>query len=140
MRQVFKMASSGNIPLCELTGEHNCLLEETGKCPIEEAANLIGKKWTILILRELLKDKKRFNEIQKSLGRIGPRVLSSRLDELEENGIVKRVAYAEVPVRVEYSLTERGGDLRDVVVGMSEWWRKWNGNGDKNSKNKFQQI
>ena len=136
------MAGSSHIPLCELTGEHNCLLEEIGKCPVEEIANLIGKKWTILILRELLKDKKRFNEIQKSLGGIGPRVLSSRLDELEEKGIVKRVAYAEVPVRVEYSLTERGEDLRDVVVGMADWWRKWGGGGyrTENSKDKFQQI
>ena len=124
------MVNSDGISMCKITKKNPCLLEKAGKCPVEETANLIGKKWTILILRELLKDKKRFNELLRSLKGISPRVLSDRLDELGENGVVNRNAYAEVPLRVEYSLTEKGGDLKDAVASMAEWWMKWNGGGD----------
>ena len=112
---------------CPITGKDRCLLEETGKCPAEETANLIEKKWAILILRELLNGRRRFNEVLKSLNGISPRVLSKRLNEMEENGIINRKIYAEVPLRVEYSLTEKGLDLKDVMVSMAEWWIKWNG-------------
>ena len=109
---------------CSVVGKDKCILEE-GKCPVEEAANLIEKKWTILILRELFNGKRRFNELLKSINGISPRILSKRLNEMEEYGIIDRNAYAEVPIRVEYSLTEKGEDLEDLILGMAKWWMKW---------------
>ncbi|ODS35485.1 hypothetical protein BEH94_06570 [Candidatus Altiarchaeales archaeon WOR_SM1_SCG] len=102
-----------------------CFLEETGMCPVEETANLIGKKWVILILRELLAGTRRFNELLRSLKEISPGVLSNRLNEMKKCGIIQRKVYAKVPLRVEYSLTEKGLDLKDTVVSMVEWWMKW---------------
>lgn len=110
---------------CPITGKENCLLEETGKCPVEETANLIGKKWVIMILRELFAGKKRFNELLKTLEGISPGVLSERLRDMEKYEILKRKAYAEVPLRVEYSLTEKGKDLKRSIVSMAEWGIKW---------------
>ena len=69
---------------CPITGIGSCLLEEKGECPVEETAKLIGKKWVILILRELLAGKRRFNELLRSLKGISPSVLSNRLNEMEK--------------------------------------------------------
>ena len=117
----------GCYPGCPITGEEKCLLEETGKCPVVETAKLIEKKWTISILREFINGKKRFNEVLKSLEGISPRVLSDRLREMEESGIINRKAYAEIPLRVEYALTEKGQDLENAIASMAEWWMEWNG-------------
>ena len=119
------MTNLHGTPNCPIMGTDKCLLEEIGKCPVEETAKLIGKKWVILILRELFSGKRRFNELLRSLDGISPGVLSDRLNEMEKNGIINRKVYAEVPLRVEYSLTEKGLDLKNTVASMAEWWTKW---------------
>ena len=94
-------------------------------CPVHRAWELLGKRWTALIIRDLIKGKKRFGELQKSLGEVSPKMLSRRLDELEDCGIVKRDVYPEVPLRVEYSLTRKGKDLKMVIDSMAVWGKKW---------------
>ena len=111
---------------CPILGTKECLLEKSGNCPCEQTAKLLGKKWMILMLRELLARPRRFNQILKSLEGISPGILSARLNELEGMGIAKRKVYDETPVKVEYSLTEKGRGLKDALVCMSEWWTKWN--------------
>ncbi len=95
--------------------------EETPRCPVETTLNLIGDKWKILILRDLSDGTKRFGELKKSIGDISQKVLTSNLRRMEECGLVSRVAYAEVPPRVEYSLTELGKSLQPVLRAMAEW-------------------
>lgn len=90
-------------------------------CPIERTMQVIGRKWTLLILRDLFDGTKRFGELSDSLGGISPKTLSERLRQLEEQGIIKRTIYAEVPPRVEYKLTERGESLRNILEAMKEW-------------------
>ncbi|PKP60474.1 MAG: transcriptional regulator [Candidatus Altiarchaeales archaeon HGW-Altiarchaeales-1] len=106
-------------------GINKCIFEETGKCPITEISNILAKRWVMQIMRELLAGNRRFNELQKSLKNISPRVLSERLDEMEKYGIIKRKIYAEVPVKVEYSLTEKGLELKDSLNALTKWWIKW---------------
>ena|SRR3989338_9008451 len=95
--------------------------EKKIKCPVEKTLNIIGKKWAALIIRDLLGGKKRFGQLLTSLLGISPRTLSARLDELENRKIVKRVAFTEVPLRVEYSLTKRGRELHYIIDQMSRW-------------------
>lgn len=90
-------------------------------CPIEKTLRIIGKKWTVLILRDLRTGTKRFNELLNSLEGISPKTLSERLKELEESGVVRRVVYPEIPPRVEYSLTEKGQSLDGVLEAMVSW-------------------
>ncbi|MBI4080418.1 MAG: helix-turn-helix transcriptional regulator [Candidatus Levybacteria bacterium] len=94
------------------------------KTCVMRAIKIIGSKWTILILRELCENKKRFNELQRSLQGISPKTLSLRLKELEEEGIVQKKIFAEVPLHVEYSLTRKGQSLRDIIDKMREWGEK----------------
>lgn len=110
---------------CPIMGTDKCIFEETGKCPITEISNILAKKWTIQIIRELLAGNKRFNELQKSLQGISPRVLSERLDELEKYEIIKRKVSIDVPIKVEYSLTEKGIDLKNSLMSLAKWWIKW---------------
>lgn len=86
-------------------------------CPVEAIAEIIGRKWVSLILRDLAKGVQRFGELQHSLI-ISPRVLSSRLQELEDDGLVRREVFAEVPPRVEYTLTEKGRLLIPLIDEM----------------------
>ena len=95
--------------------------EDHQRCPIERTLQVIGGKWTLLILRDLFDGTKRFGELRRSLDGISPKTLSERLRQLEAEGIVRRVIYAEVPPRVEYSLTEKGQGLRDILDGMRAW-------------------
>ena len=97
----------------------------TPQCTVERTVNVIGGKWTTLIVRELLGGTKRFGEIRTSLTGVSPKTLTDRLRELEAHGILEREVYAEVPPRVEYSLTERGRALRPIFDAMSEWGGKW---------------
>lgn len=90
-------------------------------CPVERAANVIGGKWTLLILRDLFTGTKRFGELRASLTGISPKTLTERLRALEQEGIVVRKIYPEVPPRVEYSLTTRGQKLGPIIEGMREW-------------------
>lgn len=92
---------------------------------IAAAMEIIGSKWTALILRDLVGGPKRFGELEKSLAGISPRTLSQRMDDLESQGIVTRKTYAEVPPRCEYSLTEKGEDLIPILKQMAVWGDKY---------------
>ncbi len=90
-------------------------------CPVETTLLLIGDKWKVLILRDLMDGTKRFGELKKSIGSISQKVLTSQLRSLEEDGIVTREIFAEIPPRVEYSLTETGLSLKPVLDVMTKW-------------------
>lgn len=95
-------------------------------CPIEHTMHIIGGKWTFLILRDLFHGTKRFGELERALHGISPRTLSLRLKELEQQNIIQRTVYSEIPPHVEYSLTERGITLRPIFDAMKEWGTRWN--------------
>ncbi len=113
-----------NISTPFTTGNTHQQLEPKVGC-IAGAMQIIGSKWTALILRDLASGAKRFGELEKSVGDINPRTLSQRLDDLEEQGIVTKQVYAEVPPRVEYSLTPKGEDLIPVLRQMAAWGNKY---------------
>ncbi|MFL5658848.1 MAG: winged helix-turn-helix transcriptional regulator [Ktedonobacteraceae bacterium] len=94
-------------------------------CPIARTAEIISGKWTLLIIRDLASGVKRFNQLERSLHGISPKTLSERLRSLEEEGIITRQTFAEVPPRVEYSLTEKGRDLVDVIESMRSYGKRW---------------
>ena len=94
-------------------------------CPVALTAKIISGKWTLLIIRDLASGVKRFNQLERSLHGISPKTLSERLRTLEEEGIVYRQTFAEVPPRVEYSLTEKGHDLIEVVECMRCYGKQW---------------
>ena len=94
---------------------------ELPACPVETTLTLISDKWKVLILRDLLPGTKRFGELKKSIGHVSQKVLTSQLREMEESGLVSRKVYAEVPPRVEYTLTELGYSLRPVLDAMWNW-------------------
>ena len=96
--------------------------EDLPTCPVETTLSLIGNKWQVLILRDLsLNGTMRFKELQRSIGKISQKVLTSNLRTLEDTGIVRREVFAEVPPRVEYSLTELGETLKPVLDAMRAW-------------------
>jgi DNA-binding HxlR family transcriptional regulator len=94
-------------------------------CPVARTAQIISGKWTILIIRDLAVGVKRFNQLERSLHGISPKTLSERLRSLEEEGIIQRRTFAEVPPRVEYSLTEKGRDLVSVIESMRSYGKQW---------------
>ena len=94
-------------------------------CPIERVARLIGDKWTLLIIRDLAKGCHRFGQLQKSMGSISSRTLSARLSALENAGLIERRAYAEIPPRVEYSLTAKGQALVPLIEAMRQYGETW---------------
>ena len=95
--------------------------DELPDCPVATTVQLIGNKWKLLILRNLLARPWRFNELRKDLEGISQKVLTESLRSLEEDGIVSRSVYAEVPPRVEYALTELGESMRPILDAMQEW-------------------
>lgn len=97
--------------------------------------DLLGKRWSALIVQDLIKGPRRFRELLGDLGRINDKVLSQRLKELEGRGIIKRQVFAEVPVRVEYRLTNKGTGLAGVIHAMEEWDSSWPENGNGAAKN-----
>lgn len=98
------------------------ILEELPACPVETTLTLIRSKWQVLILRDLfLNDTMRFKELQRSIGKVSQKALTENLRALEDYGIVHREVYAEVPPRVEYSLTDLGKTLRPVIDAMWAW-------------------
>ena len=100
-------------------------MKQTELCPrLSKAMELLGKRWTALIIYQLLDGPKRFNAIEQSLP-ISGRLLSERLKELEKEEIVIREIYSEVPVRVEYSLTEKGTALQAAVREIEQWSKDW---------------
>lgn len=92
---------------------------------IASAMEIIGSKWTALILRDLANGPKRFSELEKSVGSINPRTLSQRLDDLEKHAIITKTSYAETPPRIEYTLTQKGIDLVPVLKQMAAWGDKY---------------
>ena len=94
-------------------------------CPVARTAEIISGKWTLLIIRDLVSGVKRFNQLERSLHGISPKTLSERLRSLEEEGIIIRQTFAEVPSRVEYSLTEKGYDLVGVIESMRGFGKRW---------------
>jgi DNA-binding HxlR family transcriptional regulator len=94
-------------------------------CPVCATADIICGKWTILVIRDLAEGTSRFCELERSLTGISPRTLSLRLRALEEQGIVERHTYPEVPPRVEYSLTEKGRALVPLIEDMRRYGREW---------------
>lgn len=95
--------------------------KELPACPVETTLTLIGDKWKVLILRDLLTGTKRFGELKRSVGNVSQKVLTAQLRDMEESGLLTRKVYAEVPPRVEYSLTELGHSLRPILDAMSSW-------------------
>ena len=94
---------------------------ELPACPVETTLTLIGDKWKVLILRDLMPGTKRFGELKKSVGNVSQKVLTVQLRAMEESGLVHREVYAEVPPRVEYSLTELGRSLKPVLDSLWTW-------------------
>ena len=95
--------------------------EELPECPVATTVQLIGNKWKLLILRNLRMRPWRFNELQKSLEGISQKVLTESLRSMEADGLIVRTVYAEVPPRVEYSLSELGDTMRPILDAMEKW-------------------
>ena len=95
--------------------------KELPACPVETTLMLIGDKWKVLILRDLMPGTKRFGELKRSIGSVSQKVLTAQLRDMEEKGLVSRSVYAEVPPRVEYSLTELGRSLKPILDAMWIW-------------------
>ena len=90
-------------------------------CPVETTLSLIGDKWKVLILRDLMPGTKRFGELKKSIGKVSQKVLTAQLRDMEASGLVNRRVYAEVPPKVEYSLTDLGKSLKPIIDAMWDW-------------------
>ena len=98
---------------------------ELPACPVETTLMLIGDKWKVLILRDLMDGTRRFGELKKSIGTVSQKVLTAQLRDMEEKGLLTRKVYAEVPPRVEYTLTETGYSLQPVLDAMVVWGTKY---------------
>ena len=96
-------------------------IKEFPACPVETTLSLIGNKWKVLILRDLMIGTKRFGELKRSVGDVSQKVLTAQLRDMEENGLISRKVYAEVPPRVEYSLTPLGESLSPILSAMKNW-------------------
>lgn len=90
-------------------------------CPVETTLTLISDKWKVLILRDLMPGTKRFGELKKSIGHVSQKVLTSQLRQMEESGLLTRKVYAEVPPKVEYTLTSLGYSLKPILDAMYQW-------------------
>ena len=95
--------------------------DELPECPVATTVQIIGSKWKLLIMRNLLERPWRFNELKKNLKGISQKVLTDSLRSMEEDGIITRTVYAEVPPRVEYSLSDIGETMRPILDAMKEW-------------------
>ncbi len=100
-------------------------VKELPACPVETTLTLIGDKWKVLILRDLLPGTKRFGELKKSIGKVSQKVLTAQLRDMEQNGLVHRKVYPEVPPRVEYSLTPLGMSLKPILDAMWNWGEEY---------------
>lgn len=95
--------------------------KELPACPVETTLSLISDKWKVLILRDLMPGTKRFGELKKSIGHVTQKVLTSQLRQMEKTGLLTRTVYAEVPPRVEYTLTDLGYSLKPILDAMWTW-------------------
>ena len=98
---------------------------ELPACPVETTLMLIGDKWKVLILRDLMDGTKRFGELKKSIGHVTQKVLTAQLRAMEESGLLTRTVFAEVPPRVEYTLTELGYSLKPILDAMWNWGEEY---------------
>lgn len=96
-------------------------LKDLPKCPVETTLKLLSNKWKVLIIRDLLTGTKRFGELKKSLGTITQKVLTTNLRDMEDIGLVARKVYAQIPPKVEYTLTDIGYSLAVVLDAMADW-------------------
>jgi DNA-binding HxlR family transcriptional regulator len=103
-------------------------------CPVCRTADIVCGKWTLLVIRDLAEGRSRFCELERSLAGISPRTLSLRLRALEEEGIVARTTFPEVPPRVEYALTEKGRALVPIIESMRSYGTEWLGAADSCSE------
>ena len=94
---------------------------ELPACPVETTLMLIGDKWKVLMLRDLIEGTKRFGELKKSIGTVSQKVLTAQLRDMEDKGLLTRKVYAEVPPRVEYTLTKTGYSLKQILDSMVAW-------------------
>ena len=99
--------------------------EKLPACPVETTLTLISDKWKVLILRDLLPGTKRFGEVKKSIGHVSQKVLTAQLRQMEQSGLVNRKVYAEVPPKVEYSLTDVGYSLKPILDAMWTWGEEY---------------
>ena len=99
--------------------------KELPACPVETTLTLISDRWKVLVIRDLLTGTKRFGELKKSLGSISQKVLTANLRAMEESGLLTRKVYAEVPPRVEYTLTETGQSLKPILDSMYKWGEEY---------------
>ena len=99
--------------------------KELPACPVETTLMLISNRWNVLILRDLMEGTKRFGELKKSLGNISQKVLTANLRAMEENGLLIRTVYAQVPPKVEYTLTDTGYSLKPVLDAIVQWGIKY---------------
>lgn len=101
-------------------------IEKYHMCPrFENAFELLGKRWTGLIIRALLSGQNRFSDIEEAIPNMSSRMLTERLKELDKEGIIVRKVYPETPVRIEYELTEKGLELKNVMDEIQKWAEKW---------------
>lgn len=101
-------------------------------CPVETTLSLIGDKWKVLVLRDLfLNGTMRFGQLKKSIGTVSQKVLTAQLRDMEQNGLLHREVYAEVPPRVEYSLTQTGQSLKPVIAAMWNWGMDYKAKAEK---------
>lgn len=98
--------------------------EERLTCEVETTLKVIGGRWKVLIIRELLSEVKRFGQLQRALSGVTQKMLTQQLRELEEDGIVFRQVYPQIPPKVEYSLTAKGETLKPILYAMHEWGAK----------------
>jgi DNA-binding HxlR family transcriptional regulator len=97
-------------------------------CPVfQGAVELIGRRWSGAIIRSMLAGKVRFSDILAQIPGLSDRLLSERLRELEAEGVVERHVYPELPVRIEYTLTDKGRELREIVLSIDAWADRWSG-------------
>ena len=101
---------------------------ELPACPVETTLMIIGDKWKVLILRDLMSGTKRFGELKKAIGTVSQKVLTAQLRDMENKGLVDRKVYAEVPPRVEYTLTETGYSLKPILDAMHSWGEQYQAN------------
>ena len=97
-------------------------------CPVETTLTLISDKWKVLILRDLMPGTKRFGELKKSIGTVTQKVLTAQLRQMEASGLLTRTVYAEVPPRVEYTLTDLGRSLRPGLAALEAWGKAYHEN------------
>lgn len=108
--------------------------ETEGACPIETTLDIIGGKWKGMVLHRLLTGTTRFSDLRRSVPGVTPRMLTRQLRELERDGVIDREVYAEVPPKVEYSLTEFGSSLRPILMAMNEWGERYHGQARENAR------